>query len=58
MQIWGLFLKEYKEPSSNIGKEQAASQRAVKARLLLFPPPAVVCVAGSGRPRACGTTGL
>ena len=36
MQIWGLFLKEYKEPSSNIDKEQAASQKAVKAKPLLF----------------------
>lgn len=35
MQIWGLFLKEYKEPS-NIDKEQAASQKAVKAKPLLF----------------------
>ena len=58
MQIWGLFLKEYKEPSSNIDEEQAASQRAVKASLLLFPLPSVVCVAGSGRPQVCGTKGL
>ena len=36
MQIWGLFLKEYKEPSSNIDKELAASQRAVKVKPLLF----------------------
>ena len=44
-QMWGSFLKN---------KEQATSERAVKASGLLSSLPSRVCVAGSGRGRGGG----